>query len=78
MRALVEDKARALLVAGAVTIDAVDEVAVVATVRGHHGSYTVTWHLGAGWRCECPERRHRCSHVLAVRRVTEPADGAPT
>lgn len=71
MRPLVEDKARALLVAGAVTIEHVDELDVRATVAGYSGRYLVTRTLGAGWWCSCPARPSACSHVSAVRRVIE-------
>ena len=37
--------------------------------RGGDGAiYTVTGD-GAAWVCTCPARSHRCSHLLAVRRV---------
>ena len=73
---LVESKCRALLTSGAVAIVSVDAVQVVATVAGYHGVYDVRWHLGAGWRCSCPERRGACSHLAAVRRVMPATDGA--
>lgn len=69
MSALVEDKARALLVSGAVQVLAVGGL-VRARVAGHHGTYEVTWAPVPGWRCSCPERRGRCSHIRAVARVT--------
>lgn len=70
MSELVEHKARALLVSGHVRVRHVDELEGVVEVDGHTGQYRVTWGHRTGWRCSCPERRGRCSHLRAARRIT--------
>ena len=67
---LVEDKARALLVSGAVTVTSVDDWGIDAVVEGFTGRYRTSWAPAPGWRCTCPETRGACSHILAVVRVT--------
>jgi hypothetical protein len=65
----VEEKACRLLANGAVTLSCF-EGELRATVRGDGGSYLVTL-TRRGPSCSCPAWRRRCSHVLAVERVTE-------
>jgi uncharacterized Zn finger protein len=64
-----EIKAARLLVSGRVEILYVDDARVVANVRGDTAGVYLVEHDARGWRCDCPART-RCSHLLAVQRVT--------
>lgn len=68
-------KASRLLVEGRVIVTAVDGPRVSAVVRGEGAIYRVTA-VHDEWTCPCPART-RCSHVLAVMRVTAPARPTP-
>lgn len=70
MSRLTEDKARALLVSGHVRVRHVDDHSIAMDVSGYTGQYRVTWAIRRGWHCTCPERKGRCSHLLAARRIT--------
>jgi len=60
-------KAERLLVAGAVAVSC-SERGLSAVVEGDTGTHRVT-PAGGSWVCDCMARR-KCSHVVAVERVT--------
>ncbi len=60
-------KSERLLLAGNVSVFAVNGRRVQAVVRGDSGYHEVE-HRSGQWSCSCPALRS-CSHVLAVRRV---------
>ena len=68
MREDAATKAGRYLVEGRIIIRSIAGDQVRALARGDGAIYTVTGD-GAAWVCTCPTRSHRCSHLLAVRRV---------
>jgi len=69
MRENAEAKALRLLTQGRVFIRSVTSIAVVADVRGDEGALYLVVGEAQGWSCSCPAVG-RCSHALAVARVT--------
>jgi hypothetical protein len=69
-RETADEKAARLLVTGRVRVAAVGNWHVVATVQGDHATY-VTGYEDGRWHCSCPNLL-RCSHVTALRLVTDP------
>jgi hypothetical protein len=63
----VRDKAERLLTSGCVEV-ACGENGLTATVTGDHGRYLLVREPDR-WRCTCPARTERCSHVIALERV---------
>ena len=61
----VDETAFRLLAAGRVVIDAASETTMTATVTGDSGSYVVRV-VSGDVRCDCPSRRSRCPHAVAV------------
>jgi uncharacterized Zn finger protein len=66
----IEAKAARLLLEGRVHIVRVSRGDVGAHVQGDTGTRTVTWTRWGDWHCTCPARG-RCSHLIAVRLVTQ-------
>ena len=78
MTAAVEAKAGRLLGDGAVQVMVALEDRIVARVRSDaHGIVDVSWSRLDGWHCTCPAYGTRCSHVEAVRRVTNRSPRRP-
>ena len=69
MRENAEAKAGRLLVHGSVVVRSVTSQAVVADVRGDEGVLYIVTGDPERWTCTCPAVG-RCSHALAVARVT--------
>lgn len=65
-----EAKAARYLAEGRLTITAVTGDYVTAICRGDGEFYHLGHTPGWGWRCSCPARRDRCSHLIALRSVT--------
>ena len=63
----IEAKAERLLLAGRLLVFC-GERGVAATVTGDSGTWRLFRESGR-WRCTCPSRK-RCSHVVAMERVT--------
>lgn len=70
MRETIPAKAVRLLVTGAVHVRHRDDVRIAAVVDGDTGRWVVVCDPEGRWVCSCPAFRS-CSHVEAVRRVTE-------
>jgi uncharacterized Zn finger protein len=72
MRENAERKARRYLGEGRLQIERVDHDVVLARCLGDEGDvYSVRWDPERKyWRCNCPALGPRCSHVLALARVT--------
>jgi uncharacterized Zn finger protein len=72
MRETVDEKAVRLLSSGKVRVLHSGCDRVVARVEGDHGVYAVVGGGGIPLRCECKaaERFMRCSHLIAVERIT--------
>jgi hypothetical protein len=71
----VDDKARAIVAGGGVTIRYRHPSGVAATVAGASGGYVVAVDAGSAW-CSCAATA-TCSHILAVRLVLEAEPDAP-
>jgi uncharacterized Zn finger protein len=69
----IDAKSCRLLCAGAVWIEHRDPDTVCALVRGDTGPEWIVTRDGTRWSCTCPfpYTRRPCSHVLAVRTVTD-------
>jgi uncharacterized Zn finger protein len=67
-----ELKARRYLAEGRLNIERVDHDVVLASCLGDEGDvYRLRWDSERrAWRCNCPAYGPRCSHVLALARVT--------
>jgi uncharacterized Zn finger protein len=64
-----EEKARRLLAEGRLTVRAIADDMIEASVRGDSALvYRTRWDRG-GWTCSC-DARSRCSHVQALMLVT--------
>lgn len=72
MRETVTEKADRLLASGRVRIMHSGCDRIVARVRGDHGTYAVVGGGELPLRCECKaaQAHMRCSHLLAVERIT--------
>jgi len=72
VRETIDDKALRLLGAGKVVILHSGCDRVVARVEGDHAVYAVIGGGALPLRCECKAAEHhmRCSHLIAVERVT--------
>ena len=71
-RESVQDKAFRYLREGRLNIERVDkdEGWVVATCRGTDASYALGFDpVVKQWRCQCPEMKGHCSHLVALRSV---------
>ena len=77
MRESVDAKAVRLLSTGRVHVLHSGCDRVVARVQGDHGVYAVVGGGDLPLRCECPaaQRFMRCSHLIAVERVTDSYGG---
>jgi uncharacterized Zn finger protein len=67
-----EAKARRYLAEGRLQVERVDHDVVLGRVLGDEGDlYHVRWDQERrSWKCTCPALSVRCSHVLALARVT--------
>jgi uncharacterized Zn finger protein len=70
VRESVEEKAGRLLTEGRVHVRRRDEVRIAAVVEGDTNRWVVVCDAEGRWACSCPSFR-TCSHVEAVRRITE-------
>jgi uncharacterized Zn finger protein len=70
-RETIAEKADRLLTSGAVWIEHVGLDGVVARVTGDHAAYLVASDGRGRWQCSCAYVRPNCSHVVAVRSITE-------
>lgn len=69
-------KAHRLLTSGRVAVLEAHGFQVLAHVSGDHGAY-VTAYAAGRWVCSCEGGLFgRCSHIAAVRLVTDPAESA--
>lgn len=75
-RETAEQKAVRLIADGHLKVEKVLARLVVATCEGdaaiYHLGFDPRARNGAGeWRCTCPELKGKCSHLIALRLVTE-------
>jgi hypothetical protein len=70
-RESIGEKACRLLCSGAVWVEAVDPDGVVARVQGDHSNYVVAWNRRGPWQCSCAYMLPSCSHITAVKSITE-------
>jgi hypothetical protein len=68
-----KEKSHRLLTTGRVRIHEAGRWYVSATVQGDSGNYVVTYERGK-WVCPCAYIG-ACSHILALRQVTDPSHG---
>lgn len=64
-----ENKARRLLAEGCLLIRSVDSEWITASIESDNGHYDLGLNPN-GWWCTCPNRTRRCSHLVALQRVT--------
>jgi uncharacterized Zn finger protein len=63
-------KARRLLAEGRVTITRVDGREIAALVRGDSAQTYRVFHRDGAWVDDCPARTAGCSHITAVKLIT--------
>jgi hypothetical protein len=68
-----EEKANRLLVDGRICVRRAEpQGLVVATAEGDTGTYDLGFDPERRqWRCTCPARKPRCSHLMALQLVVE-------
>lgn len=67
-------KARRYLAEGRIDVLRVSEGRIYARARGDGAVYILGWANGR-WACSCPARSDKCSHLLALRLVTNTPAG---
>lgn len=72
----VVSKSHRYLREGRLTVVEVDDDRIVARCRGDGVEYRLGWNAGERWWCDCPARRDRCCHLVALRLVTTRQAGA--